>query len=469
MSSQTYFLDDRTFLQFRDYIYELTGISYTDGKRYLLDTRVRRRAQEVGMVDGSSYLDYLKNSPQREGEINLLIDQVSTHETSFFRHANQIKTFAKLVGELIETRRAAGNRKIKIWSAACSTGEEPYTLAMVVKELLGDEIAWNITIAGTDISPGSIKKARNTLFTERNLRNVAEPYLSRYFSANPDDPQHLRLSEEIAGMVELQVVSLINANQVARFRDFDLVFCRNVLIYFDDEAKKKVVEALWNSLAAGGHLVLGPSDSLHNISDAFQRSEYSVYNFYKKPDAPTKSITPLKPVNNQPPTRAVVRPTISSAYVTRPASPAGPSSSDLLRLKILIQRLDRGIRDLNQDVDNSLSKTIEAVSSVADSMGSLSEEEDLAPKVRSQLRTADRQLMRILLFLQVGDRAGQKSEALRATLQEISDRLLGEQEEAPDLKVDILSFDENILPTESAGDGQDNESMSQDDIDALFE
>ena len=130
--------------------------------------------------------------------------------------------------------------------------------------------------------------------------------------------------------------------------------------------------------------------------------------------------------------------------------------------------MDRGIRDLSSDVDTSLSKTIEAVGSVTDTLSALSEESDLAPNLRAQLRTADRQLMRVLLFLQVGDRTGQKSEALRATLQEMSDRLLGEQKEAPDLQVNISSFDENILPEES-GDEKGGESMSQDDIDALFE
>jgi chemotaxis protein methyltransferase CheR len=467
MSEQAFFLDDRTFVQFRDYIYELTGINYTDGKRYLLDTRVRRRAQEVGMADGLRYLDYLKNNAQRETEVNLLIDQVSTHETSFFRHANQISTFAKLAAALIETRRAAGNRKIKIWSSACSTGEEPYTLAMVIKELLGGETGWDITIVGTDISAGSVEEARNTLFPERNLRNVTEPYLSRYFSADPAAPQHLRLSEKIASMVAFRVVSLINAQQMAQFRDFDIVFCRNVLIYFDDEAKKKVIGALFDSLAAGGYLVLGPSDSLHNISDAFQRSEYSVYNFYRKPAAEGQTAKSVARVAGRP--VAKTRSKLSPAPV--PASAASSSAlsgSESLRLKILIQRLDRGIRDLSSDVDTSLSKTIEAVGSVTDTLSALSEESDLAPNLRAQLRTADRQLMRVLLFLQVGDRTGQKSEALRATLQEMSDRLLGEQKEAPDLQVNISSFDENILPEES-GDEKGGESMSQDDIDALFE
>ncbi len=478
MKQPSFFLDDTTFVQFRDYIYELTGIHYTDGKRYLLDTRVRRRALDVGMADGPSYLDFLKNNPKREAEINQLIDQVSTHETSFFRHANQIKAFSHIASELIEQKRAAGKRKIKIWSAACSTGEEPYTLAMVLKELLGNESGWDITMIGTDISPGSIAQARQTRFPERNLRNVAEPYLSRYFVPDARDPLYQSLSNEIASMVEFQVLSLINSQQMSKFRDFDMVFCRNVLIYFDETAKKKVVDALWHSLCPGGHLALGPSDSLHGISEAFQRNEHSLYNFYQRPDVAADATTSTQRVErkelSKQAKRSDVAPLPSPARKPMATPPSRTesalSSGQSLRLKILIQRLDRGIRDLNQDLDTSLSKTIEAIGSVTDSLATLSDEDDLSPKVRSQLRVADRQLMRILLFLQVGDRAQQKSEALRAALQEMSDRLLGKEKEAPDLKVNISSFDENILPN----DEQDQEAstdatMSQDDIDALFE
>ena len=185
---------------------------------------------------------------------------------------------------------------------------------------------------------------------------------------------------------------------MAQFRDFDIVFCRNVLIYFDDEAKKKVIGALFDSLAAGGYLVLGPSDSLHNISDAFQRSEYSVYNFYRKPDAEGQTAKSATRVVGRPvaKTRSKLSPAPAPASV--PSSAALPGSESL-RLKILIQRLDRGIRDLSSDVDTSLSKTIEAVGSVTDTLSALSEESDLAPNLRAQLRTADRQLMRVLLFL----------------------------------------------------------------------
>ena len=178
MSEQAFFLDDRTFVQFRDYIYELTGINYTDGKRYLLDTRVRRRAQEMGMTDGLRYLDYLKNNAQREKEVNLLIDQVSTHETSFFRHVNQINTFSKLAAALIDARRAAGYRKIKIWSSACSTGEEPYTLAMTLAEYAREHPGFNWRVTASDLSTRMLDRAREGVYRLERIKELCGHDLS---------------------------------------------------------------------------------------------------------------------------------------------------------------------------------------------------------------------------------------------------------------------------------------------------
>ena len=137
---------------------------------------------------------------------------------------------------------------------------------------------------------------------------------------------------------------------------------------------------------------------------------------------------------------------------------------------MLIQRLDRGIRDLSQDLNDSLGKTIDAISAVINALEALGKCEGLAPGTQTEMQSADHQLMRVLLCLQVGDRTQQKTEALRATLQEPSDRLLGAEEDAPDLRVSISSFDENILPEDERDDGgKDDSAMSQDDIDALFE
>lgn len=451
---QTYFLDDQTFAQFRAYIYDLTGIDYTESKRYLLDTRVRHRARETNMDDGPNYLSFLKSSADNQVEIDLLIDQVSTHETSFFRHANQIKIFDKIITEVIAERRLTGSKRLKIWSAACSTGEEPYTLAMVVREKLAGESGWDISVQGTDISSGSIAQARRGRFAERGVRNTPEPYLSKYFHRDPQDPHFYTLSPDLANAVKFDAISLIDDSQTTSRRDFDIVFCRNVLIYFDDTAKKRVLEVLWQSLVPGGYLVLGPSDSLHGLSNSFQRTQYSVFNFFQRAiDSTSTTAAPVEAAPSLPP------PT--------PASTRDTSQS--LRLKILIQRLDRGIRDLSQDLNTSLGKTIDAVSTVTTTLETLGKKDDLDAKTRADLLGADRQLMRILLFLQVGDRTQQKTEALRATLQELSDNLLGTEQEAPDLQVSVASFDENILPQDEQDEGETGEGpMSQDDIDALF-
>ncbi len=460
---QTYFLDDQTFAQFRAYIYDLTGIDYTESKRYLLDTRVKRRARETNMDDGASYLNFLKTSADNQSEIDLLIDLVSTHETSFFRHPNQITIFEKIIDEIIDERRMAGNKRINIWSAACSTGEEPYTLAMVVREKLGRETGWEISIEGTDISSGAIAQARRGRFSERNVRSTPEPYLSKYFRQDKD-PGFYTLTPDMANSVKFEAISLIDDAKTDARRDFDIVFCRNVLIYFDDVAKKKVLEMLWKNLVPGGHLVLGTSDSLHGLTDSFQRTQHSVFNFFLRP-----------PNSTAPNTTAVATQATASTARAVEAAPSLPSppardNSQSLRLKTLIQRLDRGIRDLTQDLNNSLGKTINAVSTVSSTLETLGQSEHLDPKTRAELRGADRQLMRILLFLQVSDRAQQKTEALRAMLQELSDNLLGAEKEALDLQVNITSFDKNLLPQDDdeSDDGDDDGTMSQDDIDALF-
>ncbi len=460
---QTYFLDDQTFAQFRAYIYDLTGIDYTESKRYLLDTRVRRRARETNMDDGPSYLNFLQTSAENQSEIDLLIDQVSTHETSFFRHTNQIAIFEKIIDEIVDERRMAGNKRIKIWSAACSTGEEPYTLAMVVREKLGGETGWDISIEGTDISSGSIAQARRGRFSERNVRSTPEPYLSKYFRQDKD-PRFYTLTPDMANSVKFEAISLIDNAQTNARRDFDIVFCRNVLIYFDDVAKKKVLEMLWKSLVPGGHLVLGTSDSLHGLTDSFQRTQHSVFNFFlRAPDSTVPNTAAAATQGTTPTARAV------EAAPSLPP-PSALDNSQSLQLKILIERLDRGIRDLSEDLNNSLGKTIDAVSTVTSTLETLVQNENLDPKSRAELRGADRQLMRILLFLQVGDRTQQKTEALRATLQELSDNLLGAEKEAPDLQVSITSFDKNLLPQddEESDDEDDDGTMSQDDIDALF-
>ena len=404
----------------------------------------------------------MKTNYDSQDEINLLIDQVATHETSFFRHTNHIDIFENLIDELIAERRLSERKQIKIWSAACSTGEEPYTLAMIVQEKLAGESGWDISIQGTDISSGSIAQAKRGRFPKRNVRNTPEPYLSKYFVQDPRDANFFTLSPDLANAVEFDAISLIADIQTTT-HNFDIVFCRNVLMYFDDIAKKKVLTMLWRSLVPGGHLVLGPSDSMHGLSNSFQRTPHSVFNFFQRPH--NSAATIATPPTAQAPTPATP---VEAAPSLPPSSIRDNSQS--IQLKILIQRLDRGIRDLRQDLDNSLGKTIDAVSTITNALEILGEKENIDPNSRAELRGVDRQLMQILLFLQVGDRTQQKTEALRAALQELSDHLLGTGKKATDLQVNMTSFDKNLLPPDAQnGQTGDDDTMSQDDIDTLFD
>lgn len=466
--TKNYFLDDRTFAEFQNYIYELTGITYTDSKRYLLDSRIRKRAGENNKADGNSYLDFLKNSPDGKKEIEELIDQVSTHETSFFRHENQIEIFTQIVRDLVAARRTQGPKRLRLWSAACSSGEEPYTLGMVIKELLTGETGWDVSIKATDISAPVVAKAQAAQYIERNIRGIPEPYATKYVRPG-SGPNDFTLDKSITDLVSFEAASLLDGGKMRQIRDVDIIICRNVLIYFDADAKKKVLDALWQSLVPGGFLILGPSESLHGLTDVFQRTPHSVYNFFQRPAAAaTASTTSSAAVKSA----AAPAPTAPSAP-SAPSAAATPATTprQSLRMKMLVNRLDGGVRDLGNDIENSLGKTIDSLSSLGDVVYNLLQNEELNGQARNELASAERQLARILLYLQVGDRAQQKMEAVRALLQELSDHLFGAEKEAPDLRVKTTAFDKNILANaqedKGATDSAD-ESMSQDEIDALF-
>ncbi len=452
MSRYASFLDEARCKELCEHIYEETGINFAEGKTDVLSENARRRAEVIGVNDAAEYVAYAQSAADELGEVLHLIGAVSTNETSFFRHANQMKAFAKLVAQIIAKKKACGERSLKIWSTACATGEEPYSLAMMVDELLEGEDDWEIVLSATDINPHSIKTAQHAHFSSRSLRHIEEAYVAKYVRCDEAFDDGHYLSEELISRVQFDAVSLVDRAAMAAFSDYDIIFCRNVLNYFDEAAKRAVLTAIYDSLRPGGYLVLGPSDSLHGLSDVFQRCGYSVHNFFMKPETASVDAEDLED--------------------TEASRVSGDKRLDLdadqgPQLRELVQFIDRGTRDIRVDIDSSLSSAIEVLSSVADVIGNLQNDPELSDAAREKLSEADTQFMQALLFLQVGDRITQKSEALRAALQELSDYLLGADVEAPDLNVNVSSFDENILPAKS-GDDRDKNAMSQDDIDALF-
>lgn len=252
-------LRDNTFRQLRDYIYDKSGIFISDSKKYLLENRLSRRIQEKKLGSYDDYL-YILLYGNASDELPNLIDSVTTNETYFFREPQQIDViFDTIVPALLKKQK-----DVSIWSAACSSGEEPYTLA-----ILAMEKGYNIKkeIIGSDISQRVLEAAKKAVYNSYSIRNVPIQLCRKYFKPNG---QNYELLPEVKKYVKFMNLNLIDEKQMRLMAGKDIILCRNVLIYFDDKAKKKAVSLLYDSLKPGGYLIIGLSESLHNITRAFK-------------------------------------------------------------------------------------------------------------------------------------------------------------------------------------------------------
>jgi chemotaxis protein methyltransferase CheR len=203
----------------------------------------------------------------KEEEVSVLINTIVTNETSFFRDQVQLDAFQKgVVPRLVEAKKRAAKNTIRVWSAACSTGEEPYTLAMMLMEALGPE-GWMLEVIGSDISDNVLSSAKKATYEQYSLRNAAPAFLSKYFSNTGGS---YTVKDNVQRLVKYRKINLMNSFETRLIKDIDVVFCRNVLIYFDDASKKKAVSHLYDSLCKGGYLFVGFSESLHNVTRLFR-------------------------------------------------------------------------------------------------------------------------------------------------------------------------------------------------------
>lgn len=257
-------LEDYTFRQLRDLICKESGIYIPDSKKYFLESRLMRRIREKNLRTFEEYL-YLLQSNVDHNELSKLYDAITTNETSFFREPQQFEVLIKhILPVVMEQRKGRGG--IKIWSAGCSTGEEPYTILMLLME---NNIMRNssIEIIASDISEGALEFARRGIYSSYSVRNVPESYLKKYFM---NIGQSYELNNAIKEGVRFTNVNLVDGKKMKLMYHMDVIFCRNVLIYFDDEAKQKTLSLLYNCLKPGGFLFLGLSESLHSVTQAFK-------------------------------------------------------------------------------------------------------------------------------------------------------------------------------------------------------
>jgi chemotaxis protein methyltransferase CheR len=274
-------MTDETFILLRDFVYEQSGIYFADNKKSQLEARLGLRLKANNLADYEKYYYLLKYDPNSSRELRALFDSVTTNETSFFRSPPQIQAFQeKVVPEVISRKEMQGEKQIRLWSAGCSTGEEPYTMGIVLKQILKDSVEnWDVKIVASDISEKALRSAKAAVYSDYALRSVPPEIKQAFFV--PDGGSY-RIVDDVRAMVDLQYLNLNDARRVQVMKGFDVVFCRNVLIYFDDEAKKRFVAQLYDCLNHGGYLFIGHSESLHNISRAFKLVHFPGALGYKK-------------------------------------------------------------------------------------------------------------------------------------------------------------------------------------------
>ena len=276
-------LSPREFDQFRTLIFQLCGIRVAENKVTLLSNRLRRRVKATGVADFQAYLDLLRSASGHE-ELDGFLNAVTTNETSFFRTAMHFDWLrAGFVDELRERARVGSHpRSLRVWSAACSSGEEPYTIAMCLAENRFKLADWKIEVHGTDISEDSLAKARAAIYGSQVAEEVPEKLQARYFTHKADS----EAGEVKPPLKELVTVFRHNLMEPNPRRDYDCIFIRNVLIYFDRQSKQVVIDHLVNSLADGGYLVVGPSEGIFDMLGMLQKKSTFLY---QKPLPPVRA------------------------------------------------------------------------------------------------------------------------------------------------------------------------------------
>jgi chemotaxis protein methyltransferase CheR len=261
-------MSPEVFKQVRDFIYEKCGMFFGDNKVYLLEDRLSRRLAHLNFSTYEEYLYYLRYDARRTEEIKNLYDSITTNETSFFRDMQQLDGFIDDVLPMVLAAKRQGDKSLRLWSAGCSTGEEPYTLAMMMTEKGLQAQGWRIEILASDISEHVLTSARAAKYGDYSVRNAPEKFMRKYFTNQ--GKLGMEVVPQIKQMVTFRNINLFDAAQLQSVAGMDVIFCRNVIIYFDDNSKRKVIGTFYDRLNPSGVLVLGFSESIISLTRAFK-------------------------------------------------------------------------------------------------------------------------------------------------------------------------------------------------------
>jgi len=260
---------DPELIRIRDLIYQVAGIFHPDNKLRLLLDRCSRRMKELQALTLGEYFECLTTKPMRQTELIALLNEITIGETCFFRNQTQLDALRRIVlPKIIETKAKLPFRRLRMWSAGCSSGEEPYTLSLLMREESRRLKDWKIEILATDLNQRSLEEARTALYGSYSTRNLNPYFRQKYFTAAADG--QLQLQPAVRDSVHFSRLNLSDDARMIFMKGLDIIFCCNVLIYFDLASKRRVIQHFYNNLLPHGYLFLGHSESLYGVNDDFR-------------------------------------------------------------------------------------------------------------------------------------------------------------------------------------------------------
>jgi len=269
-------LSDSEFQAFSDLVYKKAGINLHAGKKELVRARLAKRIREDGFESFGEYYHFVINDETGD-ELVQLLDSISTNLTNFFREPKHFQFMAQVfLPEIKHVALKKGGRRLRIWSAGCSTGEEPYSIAVTVLENLPDFDRWDIKILATDLSTRVLQTARQGVYRAERLADIPQEVLRRYFQKGRGDWNGwFKVKDQVKRLVVFRRLNLV---EPLPFRKpINLIFCRNVMIYFDKNTQTDLVARLYQVLADGGYLLIGHSESLTGVSQTFHYIQPTIY------------------------------------------------------------------------------------------------------------------------------------------------------------------------------------------------
>ncbi|QTA81593.1 Chemotaxis protein methyltransferase [Desulfonema limicola] len=271
-------MPDKIFIKFSSFIQNELGIKMPDAKRTMLQARLQKRLRKLGIESFKEYSDFVFSKRGMDEELHNMIDAVTTNKTDFFREPQHFDTLVKtIIPELIQSYGMGIRRKALIWSAGCSSGEEVYTLAMVLSEFKNKLPDFDFSVLGTDISTKVLKSAALGIYSHEKIEPVPLPLRRKYLLKSRDKDKNLvRIVPALRLNTFFKRLNFMDSNFGIK-QPADIIFCRNVLIYFDRETQEKVLNRLCNYLVSGGYLFTGHSETLNGLNVPLVQTTSTVY------------------------------------------------------------------------------------------------------------------------------------------------------------------------------------------------